>query len=69
MHVRHFVPQRQSLNALASVASHDVDLAEVVIGCDAFPKVLMHLCHDSVFVQRQAARLVQEITKHSLEVL
>lgn len=56
------------MNALANIASHNAELAGVIISCEAVSKVLMHLCHYSVFVQRQAARLVQEITKHSLEV-
>lgn len=40
----------------------------MVTQSDVFPKILIHLGHESVFVQRQAARLVLEITKHSLEL-
>lgn len=61
--------KKQILCTLANVAEHSRELAEVVVNGKIFPSVLIHLGHDNVFVQKQAARLVQEIAKQSLEVL
>lgn len=60
--------KKQIFCTLANVAEHNCELAEIVVNENIFPTVLIHLGHDSVFVQKQAARLVQEIAKQSLEV-
>lgn len=60
--------KKQILCTLANVAEHGRELAEVVVNGNIFPSVLIHLGHANVFVQKQAARLVQEIAKQSLEV-
>lgn len=60
--------KKQILCTLANVAEHNLELAEMVVNENIFPTVLIHLGHDSIYVRKQAARLVQEIAKQSLEV-
>lgn len=60
--------KRQALNALANVACHTTELAEFCVEAEIFPKILIHLGHEKDFVQKQGARLVQEVVKHSLEL-
>lgn len=61
--------QRQTLCALSNIAAHSSEMAEAIASSDIFPKVLIHLGHENFLVQRQSARLIMEVTKHSLEVL
>nr|CAD7588167.1 unnamed protein product [Timema genevievae] len=60
--------KRQALSALASVAKHSVDLAEMVVEAEVFPQVLIHLAHPDELVARSAAFVVREVTKHTLEL-
>nr|CAD7403186.1 unnamed protein product [Timema cristinae] len=60
--------KRQALSALASVAKHSVDLAELVVEAEVFPQVFVHLAHPDELVARSAAFVVREVTKHTLEL-
>nr|CAD7580785.1 unnamed protein product [Timema californicum] len=60
--------KRQALSALASIAKHSVDLAELVVEAEVFPQVLIHLAHPDKLVARSAAFVVKEVTKHTLEL-
>lgn len=56
------------MNILGSCAKHRMDLAEVVVEAEIFPSVLLHLAHPCPGVRRNAACLVRDIVKHSLEL-
>ena len=60
--------KKHALYALANVASHGKDHAEFVVEADVFPKVLIHMGHESPGVQKQGVRLVQEVVRHSPEL-
>lgn len=49
-------------SALAQVAKHSVDLAEVVVEADLFPKALTCLKFPDEFVRKHAATLVSTRT-------
>lgn len=53
---------------LKNISMHSPELAAAVVNVDLFQKVIIHLRHDNVHVQKQAARLIQEIAKHNLEM-
>ena len=55
-------------SALGQVAKHSVDLAEVVVEADVFPKVLTCLTFPDEFVRKHAATLVREVVKHTPEL-
>lgn len=51
--------QIQVCSALGQIAKHSVDLAEVVVEADIFPKCLTCLRFPDEFVQKNAATLVR----------
>lgn len=53
---------------LKNISMHSPELAAIVVNADLFQKVIIHLGHDNIHVQKQAARLIQEIAKHNLEM-
>lgn len=55
-------------SALGQVAKHSVDLAEVVVEADIFPKALTCLAFPDEFVRKHAATLVREVVKHTPEL-
>lgn len=48
---------------------HGPETATVIANTDILPKVLYHLGHENIFVQKQTARLIKEIAQHSLDVI
>eukprot|EP00983_Pelagomonas_calceolata_P118088 1160470-Pelagomonas_calceolata.AAC.6 len=54
--------------ALSQIAKHSVDLAEVVVGAEIFPKILTCLKFPDEFVKKHAATVVREIAKHTPEL-
>ena len=60
--------KRQVCSALAQIAKHSVDLAEVVVEAEVFPKVLGCLKDLDLVVRKNAATLIREISKHTPEV-
>ena len=60
--------QRQVLSALASIAKHTVDFAELIVEAELFPNVLNHMAHPDENVVKGAAVLTREVCKHSFEV-
>jgi hypothetical protein len=48
----------QVCSALGQIAKHSVDLAEVVVEAEVFPKCLTCLRYPDEFVQKHAATLV-----------
>jgi hypothetical protein len=64
-----FQLKRQVCSALAQTAKHSVDLAEVVVEAEIFPKVLACLKDMDLVVRKNAATLIREIAKHTPEVL
>lgn len=58
----------QVCSALGQVAKHSVDLAEVVVEAEVFPKCLTCLKFPDEFVQKHAATLVREVVKHTPEL-
>jgi hypothetical protein len=61
-------PSLQVCCALAQVAKHSVDLAEVVVEAEVFPKVLTCLQYPDEGVRKHAATLVREVAKHSVDL-
>lgn len=53
---------------LGAVAKHSSELAEVVVEADIFPFVSQHLTHPCPGVGRNAAGLIRDIVKQSLEL-
>lgn len=60
--------KRQVFSTLASLAKHSVDLAEMIVEAEIFPKVLVHMRHPDSNVCRTAAIVTREVCKHTLEV-
>ena len=54
--------------ALAQIAKHSLDLAEVVVEAEIFPKVLTCLRLPDDLVRKHAATVVREVAKHSPEL-
>jgi hypothetical protein len=50
------------------VAKHSVDLAEMVVEAEVFPKCLTCLKYPDEFVRKHAATLVREVVKHTPEL-
>lgn len=53
---------------LGSCAKHSLELAEVVVEAEVFPSVLLHLAHRCPQVRRNAAALVRDVVKHSVDL-
>lgn len=43
-------------------------MAEVVIEAEVFPSVLLHLAHRCPLVRKNAAALVRDVVKHSVDL-
>lgn len=54
--------------ALAQVAKHSVDMAEVVVEAEIFPRLLTCLQFPDELVRKHAATVVREVAKHSAEL-
>lgn len=54
--------------ALSQIAKHSVDLAEVVVGAEIFPKILTCLKFPDEFVKKHSATVVREVAKHTPEL-
>lgn len=61
--------KRQVCGALAQIAKHHVDLAEVVVeGEGVFPKIFLCLKDSDAVVRKNAATCIREIAKHTPEL-
>ena len=60
--------KRQVCSALGQVAKHSVDLAEVVVEAEIFPKILVCLKDADVVVRKHAATTIREVVKHTPEL-
>ena len=60
--------KRQVCSALAQIAKHSLDLAEVVVDGEIFPPVLTCLKDTDELVRKNSATLVREIAKHTPEL-
>jgi 3-methyladenine DNA glycosylase AlkD len=54
--------------ALAHIAKHSVDLAEVVVEAEIFPNILNCLKDSDTMVRKNAAMCIREIAKHTPEL-
>lgn len=55
-------------SALAQIAKHSVDLAEMVVESEIFPAVLTSLKDPDEYVKKNVATLMREISRHTPEV-
>jgi vesicle coat complex subunit len=53
---------------LANIAKHTIDLAEIVVDNDIFPKILYRLKDNDNLVRKYAAICIREIAKQSLDL-
>jgi hypothetical protein len=60
--------RRQVCSCLGQIAKHSVHFAELVVEREIFPEVIDRLKDSDVYVRKNAAILVREITKHTPEV-
>jgi hypothetical protein len=60
--------KRQVCSCLSQIAKHSVDLAEVVVEAEIFPKIFQCLKDDDTLVRRNAATCIREIAKHTPEL-
>lgn len=60
--------KRQVCSALAQIAKHSVDLAEVVVEAEVFPKILACLKDSDMMVRKNAATCIREIAKQTPEL-
>ncbi|RYG53897.1 hypothetical protein EON66_07885 [archaeon] len=60
--------KRQVCSCLAQIAKHSVDLAEVVVEAEIFPRILTCLKDLDVNVRKNAATCVREVAKHTPEL-
>lgn len=60
--------KRQIFSALAQIAKHSVDLAEMVVEAEIFPAVLTCLRDSDEYVRKHVATLIREISKHTPEL-
>lgn len=54
--------KRQVCCALAQIAKHSVDMAEVVVEAEVFPKILTCLKFPDELVRKHAATVVREVS-------
>ena len=52
-------------SCLAQIAKHSVDLAEVVVEAEIFPRILHCLKDIDEFVRKNAATCIREIARHT----
>merc|ERR1712060_656653 len=57
--------KRQVCSCLAQIAKHSVDLAEVVVEAEIFPRILHCLKDIDEFVRKNAATCIREIARHT----
>jgi len=60
--------KRQVCSCLAQIAKHSVDLAEVVVEAEIFPKILNLLKDTDIYVRKNAATCIREVAKHTPEL-
>jgi hypothetical protein len=60
--------KRQVCSCLANIARHTIDLAEIVVDNDIFPKILYRLKDSDNLVRKYAAICIREIAKQSLDL-
>lgn len=60
--------KRQVCSALAQIAKHSVELAEVVVEAEIFPKILICLKDVDQQVRKNAATCIREVAKHTPEL-
>ena len=60
--------KRQVCSALGQIAKHTVDLAELVVEGEIFPKSFVLLRDADEYVRKNAATLIREIAKHTPEL-
>lgn len=53
---------------MANIARHTIDLAEIVVDNDIFPKILYRLKDSDNLVRKYAAICIREIAKQSLDL-
>jgi hypothetical protein len=53
---------------LANISKHTIDLAEIVVDNDIFPKLLYRLKDSDHLVRKYAAICIREIAKHSIDL-
>jgi len=63
-----YIVQRQVFWTLSQIAKHNVDLAEMVVEVDVFPRMLTSLKDADEYVKKNTATLFREIIKHTPEV-
>lgn len=54
--------------ALSQIAKHSVDMAQVVVEAEIFPKILTCLQYPDELVKKHAATVVREVAKHTMEL-
>merc|ERR1712199_130746 len=57
--------KRQAAADLAQIAKHSVDLAEVVVEAEIFPRILHCLKDVDEYVRKNAATCIREIARHT----
>ena len=55
-------------SCLGQIAKHSVDLAEVVVEAEIFPKILTCLKDVDGYVRKHAATCIREVAKHTPEL-
>jgi len=60
--------KRQVLAALGQIAKHSVDLAEIVVEAEVFPKIFTCLKDVDKVVRKNAMTAIREISKHTPEL-
>jgi hypothetical protein len=55
--------KRQVCSCLANISKHAVELAEVVVEAEIFPKILYRLKDNDMLVKKFAATCIREIAK------
>lgn len=53
---------------MANISRHTIDLAEIVVDNDIFPKILYRLKDNDNLVRKYAAICIREIAKQSLDL-
>lgn len=60
--------KRQVCSALSQIAKHSVDMAEVIVEAEVFPKIFAVLKDADVVARKHAATCIREVAKHTPEL-
>lgn len=60
--------KRQVCSCLAQIAKHSVDLAEVVVEAEIFPRILLCLKDIDIQVRKNSATCIREVARHTPEL-